>query len=245
MLNRLNLLVFFILIQKSFGGGGGCISKPEYYNKTQDQIIIFDEFCDQSGQETIELPKGVPSSLKVFSFDQANFGRAITNSFFSFELDGNIYFQMLSKKDKKTLDKSFQKKSEADFKELIEFYKKRDFEKIEFIALKRNEKLSHSNEGKAYKYYEIYDWPDSNLKLGWKMKIQKGKIEEAFQIFGLKDGKEIEFYQNQREPQWTFAGGKRFSFYTDSKKSFLLAMFSDTWGGTYYLKTQDFPAFFK
>jgi len=233
--------LFLFSTSIALAGYQDCKVVPTYYNAAEEQFLIF-SFCDESFQETLTLPEGLPSSVEVLSFDKANPGRKNVKSFLSLQIDGNEYDLRTEGVDKSKFDKEYISKAEKDLKEYLSFWTKRGFEKIDFISLKRNPQLSKSSEAKAYKYFEVYDWPNSDNKIAWKMKIEKGKIQEPFSFVSLSNSKETNLLVRPRSPSWTFTGSREVSIYTDSQKRFLLLTFSGSWEGMYFVSAKDLPA---
>ncbi len=144
--------------------------------------------------------------------------------------------------------KQWSEKQKNDFsKELSDYtalWKNRGYEQINLTKLSSNKELSKSTTGDKWKFWEVYDIPGSEVKVGWKMGIWKGKVQEPFKIFVLSKGKEKLVFDHTPPPNWTFTGGFSSYLYLDPKKTFLLLKFGESWEGTYFIKLSKAPKIF-
>ncbi|HVJ63663.1 MAG TPA: hypothetical protein VM901_00240 [Bdellovibrionota bacterium] len=226
------LLAMALFSASASAGYSDCRSEFPFYNYKLDRIMEYSN-CDGVEEDLEGFPSGVPESVEIRAFDSLNPGRVITTA------------SMLLKPDPQETAFDVGAKLSAeqgvaitkDFKDFLKFWRDRGFEELKAIKLVRNEKLSKSVLGDRWSLHEIYDVPDSLLKVGWKMGVWKGRVQEPFVVFvQTADGKEKPFFEFARSPDWTFSGGHTADFYLDPKKKFLLLNFGGSWSGTYFVK---------
>lgn len=224
----------------AFAGYSSCKSEYRFYNYKLDRLIEY-SICEGVGEEVEGWPQKLPADIKVLAFDALNPGRAIIMSSLMLRPDSQEYAFI----NNPTLSKEQVVGASKDFEDFINFWKVRGFEELSPTKLAPNKALSKSTQRAQWKFHEVYDLPDSSAKVGWRMGIWKGKVQEPLVIFAVSaSGKEIPLFDHSSPPSWTFTGSRSSEFFLDPKKKFLILKFGDTWDGTYFIKLDKFPQIF-